>query len=263
MGEARPAVCRPPAPQGFFRIIKKPRGGRGRSRSARAPSMSASGDGEGQHSQTGREPHQQGQGRVQRTRRRGGEARQGRQQGQQGKQETRKRRRGERVHGRQGQHAKGWDNWPHAYGNTVRHVVDDLKVEGSVQKNRKITPAATSTTPVSQLLCLLTRKRHHKEHRPQRSSESIDPTQHAKGRTGVCPGPSKETATQSECHTGGVQKSLSPLPQTPSPPHPPIPIKQKFWWGRGQFFFSSVWNSWALCFIGAVPCHFPAHSSFV
>ena len=42
----------------------------------------------------------------------------------------------------------------------------------------------------------LTRKRHHKEHRPQRPSESIDSTQHAKGRAGDCPGPRQETATR-------------------------------------------------------------------
>ena len=33
-----------------------------------------------------------------------------------------------------------------------------------------------------------TRKRHQQEHRPQRPTESSDPTQHAKGRTGDCPG---------------------------------------------------------------------------
>ena len=34
-----------------------------------------------------------------------------------------------------------------------------------------------------------TRKRHQQEHRPQRPTERSDPTQHAKGRTGDCPGP--------------------------------------------------------------------------
>ena len=41
-----------------------------------------------------------------------------------------------------------------------------------------------------------TRKRHQQEHRPQRPTERSDPTQHAEGRTGDCPGPRKETATQ-------------------------------------------------------------------
>ena len=40
-----------------------------------------------------------------------------------------------------------------------------------------------------------TRKRHQQEHRPQRPTERSDPMQHAKGRTGDCPGPRKETTT--------------------------------------------------------------------
>ena len=51
----------------------------------------------------------------------------------------------------------------------------------------------------------LTRKRHGIEHRPQQPSESTDPTQHAKGMTGDCPGPRKESATgwTHKTHTGG------------------------------------------------------------
>ena len=41
-----------------------------------------------------------------------------------------------------------------------------------------------------------TRKRHEQEHRPQRLTERSDPTQHAKGRAGDCPGPRKETTTR-------------------------------------------------------------------
>ena len=41
-----------------------------------------------------------------------------------------------------------------------------------------------------------TRKRHQQEHRPQRPTERSDPTQHAEGRTGDCPGPRKETTTR-------------------------------------------------------------------
>ena len=49
-----------------------------------------------------------------------------------------------------------------------------------------------------------TRKRHQQEHRPQRPTESSNPTQHAKGRTGDRPGPRKgATTSQTECHTGG------------------------------------------------------------
>ena len=41
-----------------------------------------------------------------------------------------------------------------------------------------------------------TQKRHQQEHRPQRPTERSDPTQHAKGRTGDCPGPRKGTTTR-------------------------------------------------------------------
>ena len=48
-----------------------------------------------------------------------------------------------------------------------------------------------------------TRKRHQQEHRPQRPTESSDPTQHAKGRTGDCPGPRKGTTTRRNVTQGG------------------------------------------------------------
>ena len=48
-----------------------------------------------------------------------------------------------------------------------------------------------------------TRKRHQQEHRPQRPTERSDPTQHAKGRTGDCPGPRKETTTGRNVTRGG------------------------------------------------------------
>ena len=48
-----------------------------------------------------------------------------------------------------------------------------------------------------------TRKRHQQEHRPQWPTESSDPTQHAKGRTGDCPGPRKETTTRRNVTQGG------------------------------------------------------------
>ena len=41
-----------------------------------------------------------------------------------------------------------------------------------------------------------TRQRHQQEHRPQRPTGSSDPTQHAKGRTGDCPGPRKGATTR-------------------------------------------------------------------
>ena len=48
-----------------------------------------------------------------------------------------------------------------------------------------------------------TRKRHQQEHRPWRSTERSDPTQHAKGGTGECPGPRKETTTGRNVTQGG------------------------------------------------------------
>ena len=41
-----------------------------------------------------------------------------------------------------------------------------------------------------------TQKRHQQEHWQQQPTESSDPMQHAKGRTGDCPGPRKETTTR-------------------------------------------------------------------
>ena len=48
-----------------------------------------------------------------------------------------------------------------------------------------------------------TRKRHQQEHRLQRPTERSNPTQHAKGRTGDCPGPRKETTTRRNVTQGG------------------------------------------------------------
>ena len=48
-----------------------------------------------------------------------------------------------------------------------------------------------------------TRKRHQQEHRTQRPTESSDPTQHAKGRTGDRPGPRKGATTRRNVTQGG------------------------------------------------------------
>ena len=47
------------------------------------------------------------------------------------------------------------------------------------------------------------RKRHQQEYLPQRPTESSNLTQHAKGRTGDCPGPMKETTTRRNVTQGG------------------------------------------------------------
>ena len=53
-----------------------------------------------------------------------------------------------------------------------------------------------------------TRKRHQQEHRPQRPTESSDPTQHAKGRTGDRPGPRKGATTRRNVTQGGVRAPI-------------------------------------------------------
>ena len=56
-----------------------------------------------------------------------------------------------------------------------------------------------------------TRKRHQQEHRPQWPTESSDPTQHAKGRTGDCPGPRKGATTRRNVtQGGGIQNRSCP-----------------------------------------------------
>ena len=62
-----------------------------------------------------------------------------------------------------------------------------------------------------------TQKRHQQEHRPQRLTESSDPTQHAEGRTGDCPGPRKGTTTRRNV-TQGVFKQ-QPVMDVPKTPH--------------------------------------------
>ena len=63
------------------------------------------------------------------------------------------------------------------------------------------------------------RKRHQQEHRPQRPTESSDPTQHAKGRTGDRPGPRKGATTQRTV-TQGAGRCVRP----PPPPHTHSPL---------------------------------------
>ena len=64
-----------------------------------------------------------------------------------------------------------------------------------------------------------TRKRHQQEHRPQRPTESSDPTQHAKGRTGDCPGPRKGATTGRNVTQGVNDPPPPPLLDTPPPPN--------------------------------------------
>ena len=73
----------------------------------------------------------------------------------------------------------------------------------------------------------LTRKRHQQEQRPQRPTESSDPTQYAKGRTGDCPGPRKGATTRRNVTRGGGVDSLQRvlprgLPHGPPDAAPPV-----------------------------------------
>ena len=82
--------------------------------------------------------------------------------------------------------------------------MDDLNVEGSGQQR----PQSDTRNHQHNPQCAddwapRTRKRHQQEHRPQRPTESSDPTQHAKGRTGDCPGPHKEKTTRRNVAQGG------------------------------------------------------------
>ena len=69
------------------------------------------------------------------------------------------------------------------------------------------------------------RKRHQQEHRPQRPTERSDPTQHAEGSTGDCPGPRKGTTTRQNVTQGA---------ESPSPPHPTHPQEALARWTEGD-----------------------------
>ena len=61
-----------------------------------------------------------------------------------------------------------------------------------------------------------TRKRQEQEHRPQRRTESSDPTQHAEGRTSDCPGPRKGTTTRRNVTQGvDICSDRTPVALTP------------------------------------------------
>ena len=89
----------------------------------------------------------------------------------------------------------------------ARHAVHDLNAGGGGggSKNRKTTPRNDQHNPqYANYWAPRTRTRHHKERGPQRPSERHNPTRHAKGRTGDCPGPRKETATRRNVARGAV-----------------------------------------------------------
>ena len=90
-----------------------------------------------------------------------------------------------------------------------------------------------------------TRKRHQQEHRPQRPTERSDPTQHAKGRPGDCPGPRKGTTTRRHVTQGGGGGG-----GLDRPPHPPT--KRCPGGGGGCCHKDFVQNTMGHCTVGAV-----------
>ena len=115
---------------------------------------------------------------------------------------------------------------PHAHRNAVRQAMDGLRTEVWGQQKQSTDPGNNQHNPQyanywapltrkrhipthpaqprhTNYWAPRTRKRHQQEHRPQRPTERSDPTQHAKGRTGDCPGPRKETTTRRNVTQGG------------------------------------------------------------
>ena len=123
---------------------------------------------------------------------------------------------------------------PHAHRNTARQAMDSLWTEACGQQKQSNDPATTSIAPIRQLLGAAdAQMAHHatfstapahqllgsanqQEHWPQRPTESSNPTQHAKGRTGDCPGPRKGTTTQRNVTQGGGGGALMETAQGPS-----------------------------------------------
>ena len=114
----------------------------------------------------------------------------------------------------------------HAHGNAAGQVVDGLRTEVCGQQQQSNDPRNNQHNPQyanywapltrkrhipphpaqprhTNYWAPRTRKRHQREHRPQRPTERSDPTQHAKGRPGDCPGPRKETTTGRNVTQGG------------------------------------------------------------
>ena len=79
-----------------------------------------------------------------------------------------------------------------------------------------------------------TRKRHRQEHRLQRPTERNDPTQHAKGRTGDCPGPRKGATTRRNVTRGGRVRAADQLGARDSIALQRVPFGRRWWphWTR-------------------------------
>ena len=135
---------------------------------------------------------------------------------------------------------------PHPHRSTARQAMDGLWTRVHGQQKQSNDPGNNQhilNTPTIALTCKRhtmphpaqpqhtnywapqTRKRHQREHRPQRPTESSYPTQHVKGRTGDCPRPCKGATTRRNVTqgAGGPARGLHPTPQPPGDESPPVP----------------------------------------
>ena len=97
-----------------------------------------------------------------------------------------------------------------------------------------------------------TRKRHQQEHRPQRPTESSDLAQHAKGRTGDCPGPRKGATTRRNVTQG----------EPPPPLWTPISWGEKMTFTKRKYLILAIFgtqNFW----VRGPPPHPPTHTQRV
>ena len=129
----------------------------------------------------------------------------------------------------------------HAHGNAARQVVHGRQTPSNDPRNNQHNPRYANYWALltnkrhpphpaqprhTNHWAPRTRKRHQQEHRPQRPTERSDPTQHAKGRPGDCPGPRKGTATRRNVtRGGGILSPPSLSPSILSPPfRPPVAL---------------------------------------
>ena len=123
------------------------------------------------------------------------------------------------------QHAKGRTGdrpGPRKGATTRRNVTQGVNYSAPLTRKRHIPPHPAQPRHTNDG-APQTRKRHQQEHRPQRPTERSDPTQHAKGRPGECPGPRKGATTRRNVTRGGGGGS-------PDHPPPPWTPKSKLFW---------------------------------
>ena len=165
----------------------------------------------------------------------------------------RTRQRGEASGGRPGQHAEGWCTWASRARKRGEACGGRPECGGEwAAKTEKRPPQQPAQPQYTNYWAPLTRKRHQQEHGPQRPTERRDPTQHAKGRTGDCPGPRKETATRRNVTQGGGglaaqsadrgffvevnnehlslnTRHMMTVPRVPRNPNTPVPLLITLW----------------------------------